>query len=64
MGKYHKIMEYFWLTTAIAASIYVAMVINRTSFEESGVFLFMPVMAAAMFAVRRFMRKKAEQNSK
>lgn len=58
-------MEYFWLIIAIATAIYAAYRWNEDPNilnENSFLFVF-PFLAAGLFGMRRFIRKKQEKRN-
>lgn len=62
MNKYNRIMEFFWLVTAVLTLLLGAYIINQKGFGDNNwVFLFFPLLASAMYAMRRHLRKKEEK---
>lgn len=61
MNKYHKVMEYFWLVVAILTAIFAGYQLNRGIREDIYLLILMPFVAGALFAVRRFHRKRMEK---
>lgn len=53
-------MEIFWLITAVVTLILAVYIIAQKGFEENWLFIFFPFLAAAMYAMRRHLRKKEE----
>ena len=60
MRKLNRLMEHFWLAVAIGTGIAAVWVIVSDGFEEGRQWLLFPAIALAMFALRRFMRKRLE----
>lgn len=61
MNKYNKFMEYFWLVMAILTALYAAYTLGKTGSEDALLLITMPFIAGALFAVRRFTRKRIEK---
>jgi len=62
MNQYHKFMEKFWLIIAIATFIYAVYMIGKYGLAEQGILLIMPAIAAALFYLRYFTRKRFGQD--
>lgn len=60
MRKLNRLMEHFWLAVAIGTGIAAGWVIVAEGFEQGRQWLLFPAVALAMFAVRRFTRRKLE----
>ena len=56
-------MEIFWLIIAINSAFIASYLIGKNGFDESYHFLFLPVVALALFIIRRITRKKIEKSS-
>jgi hypothetical protein len=54
-------MENVWLTIAIVSAVYIGAGTVLWGYDEVKEWMLVPVIAAAMFAWRRFFRKKMEQ---
>lgn len=63
MNQYHKFMEKFWLVTAIISFLYAVYMIGKYGIAERGILLIMPVIAAALFYLRYFTRKRFERDN-
>lgn len=61
MNQYHNIMEKFWLIIAIVSFVYAVFKIGRDGLENSLILLVFPIVAAALFYMRYFMRKRFEK---
>lgn len=62
MNKYHKVMEYFWLVVGILTSIFAINAYQTGTNKDLGFIMFMPIIAFALFAMRRFHRLKMEKH--
>ena len=62
MKRYNKIMEVFWLVTAILTSVIAAYVIGKKGLADNYHFLFFPLIAGFLFGMRRFMRMRMEKH--
>lgn len=62
MKKYHLIMEKFWLIAAALSFIYAVYTIGNLGFDRAGINLIMPIIAAALYYLRRFTRKRLEKH--
>lgn len=60
MQRYNRIMEIFWLATAVVTLILGFYIIHEKGFTDNWLFLFFPFLAGAMYAMRRYLRKKEE----
>ncbi len=60
LEKMNKTMEHVWLGIAIATAIWVTFEISTTGWAEGKQWLPVPCIAGAMFAFRRFFRKRLE----
>ena len=54
-------MEKFWLFIAIASFIYAVYTIGAQGLAEAGINLIMPVIAAALYYLRYYTRKRIEK---
>jgi hypothetical protein len=61
-SKYNKIMEWFWLVVAIATAVYAGYKWNQdpSILSENTFLFFMPFIAAGLWAMRRYVRRKQE----
>ena len=59
-------MEYFWLIIAIATAIYAAYEWNKDpKILDENIFLFIfPFVAAGLFGMRRFIRRRQAEREK
>ncbi|MBN4061955.1 MAG: hypothetical protein COA57_12325 [Flavobacteriales bacterium] len=64
MKTYNRIMEIFWLVTAVLALALAVYTVRAKGIEENWYLLLFPVACVAMFALRRYMRKKIEKVDK
>ncbi len=55
-------MEIFWLLIAIAALIMALFMIGRKGWSEGAFYLIFPLLGAAMYGLRRFMRGRSSDN--
>lgn len=60
MRRLNKFMEHFWLAVAIGTALAAAWVVYAEGFEKGRQWLWFPVVALAMFAFRRFTRRRLE----
>ena len=60
MKKVNRFMELFWLVLAGVTLALAIWAIAANGFAQGRVWLWFPVVAVGMWAVRRFMRKKIE----
>lgn len=64
MNQYHKIMEKFWLLMAIISFIYAVYKSGQTgNFADTAILFLFPLIAAILFYLRYYVRKKAERES-
>jgi hypothetical protein len=63
MNQYHKIMEKFWLLMAIVSFVYAVYMFGKRGLEDSMIYFLFPLVAAGLYYMRYFMRKKFEQRS-
>lgn len=61
MKKYHLIMEKFWLVAAILSFGYAVYLIGKHGIAQEGINLIMPVIAAALYYLRYYTRKRIEK---
>lgn len=62
MKKYHLIMEKFWLIAAILSFVYAVYTIGAYGLAQAGINLVMPVIAAALYYLRYWTRKRLERD--
>ena len=60
LRKLNKFMEHFWLAVAIGTALAAGWVIMAEGFEEGKSWLLFPLIALAMYFMRRFMRGRLE----
>lgn len=58
--KINKGLEYFWLFLTIACAILSAYMIYDKGYEEEKWYLLFPLLALAMYVMRRGLRKRFE----
>lgn len=62
--RINKGLEYFWLLITIASAIMVIYFVINEGYEDSKWYLLFPLLALAMFVMRRGLRKKFEASIK
>jgi hypothetical protein len=62
--RINKGLEYFWLLITVASAIMVTYFIINEGYEEAKWYLLFPLLALAMFVMRRGLRKKFEASIK
>jgi hypothetical protein len=62
--KINKGLEYFWLVITIAAAIMATFFIVQEGYDEAKWYLLFPLLALAMYVMRRGLRKKFEASLK
>ena len=62
MKKYHLIMEKFWLAVAVLTFIFAVYKIGQNGIMQEGINLIMPLIAAALYYLRYYTRKRIEQH--
>ncbi len=60
MRKLHRFMEHFWLAVAIGTTLAAIWAIVQDGWAAGARWLWFPVIATAMWAMRRMMRGKLE----
>lgn len=60
MHRYNRIMEFFWLVTAVVTLVLGVYIIQKKGWAENWLFITFPFIAAAMYSMRRYLRKKEE----
>lgn len=60
MRKVHRFMEHFWLAVAIGTLLAAIWAIAVNGWQEGGRWLWFPLIAAAMWGMRRMVRGKLE----
>jgi tryptophan-rich sensory protein len=63
-NNYHRIMEMMWLAIFAVTTVISGYMIYQSGFEESKLFLLMPLLALAFFFMRRTIRKRIEKNNR
>lgn len=58
--KINKGLEYFWLVITVACAGFAAYVIYTDGYDESKWYLLFPLLALAMYIMRRGLRKRFE----
>jgi len=61
MKKYNLIMEKFWLVAAILSFIYAVYMVGKAGLIDAGIYLVMPAIAATLFYLRYYTRKRIEK---
>ncbi len=64
MSKYNKFMEIFWLFVAVATAAFAGYKWSQDPavLSENSFLFVMPFVAAGLWAMRRFVRRKQEAN--
>jgi len=62
MTKLNKIMENVWLLIAVLSAIWIGFTTITEGYEIAKPWMPVPLIAGAMFAFRRFFRKRMERN--
>ncbi|MCB0795303.1 MAG: hypothetical protein KDB88_11255 [Flavobacteriales bacterium] len=60
MRKLNRLMEHFWAAVAIATFLAALWALYQFGWQEGRQWLWFPMIAGAMFAFRRFTRRKLE----
>ncbi|MEQ9186264.1 MAG: hypothetical protein RLP15_00910 [Cryomorphaceae bacterium] len=61
MQKYNIIMERFWLVVAIGTFIFAVYQLGKFGLASSGISFIMALVAASLFYLRYYMRKRHER---
>lgn len=61
MQKYHIFMERFWLFVALGTLLFAVYQFGKYGFEQSSISFVMAAVAAGLFYLRYYMRKRAER---
>lgn len=61
MNKYHLIMEKFWLVIAGVSFVFAVYKAGQIGISAASMFFLFPVIAAVLFGMRYFVRKKFEK---
>lgn len=61
MLKYNIIMERFWLIVAIGTFIFAVYQLGKFGLASSGISFIMALVAASLFYLRYYMRKRHER---
>ncbi|HEY0977155.1 MAG TPA: hypothetical protein VGE21_06755 [Flavobacteriales bacterium] len=61
MEKVARIMERFWLVLAVLTALWAVYVMATRGMEQGKVWIWFPLVCAAMWWYRRFMRGRMEQ---
>lgn len=64
MNKYNLFMERLWLVVAILSFAYATYMIGKYSFDQYGIYLLMPLVAASLFYMRYSVRKRMDKKDK
>jgi hypothetical protein len=64
LAKLNKILEKFWWTVAIITLVAVVYFSIVQGFEKWSMYFVVPVLAALMALMRRFMKNKLEKSQK
>ncbi|HLP14053.1 MAG TPA: hypothetical protein VK177_19125 [Flavobacteriales bacterium] len=62
--KINKGLEYFWLVITVAAAIMATWFITQEGYDQGKWYLLFPLLALAMYVMRRGLRKKFEASLK
>lgn len=62
MKKLNNIMENIWLLIAIVSAIWIGFTTIVDGYEAAKPWMPVPLIAGAMFAFRRFFRKRMERH--
>lgn len=60
--KINRVLEYFWLFLTFASAVLAVYFIYEEGYEEAKWHLLFPLLALAMFIMRRGLRKRFEAN--
>jgi uncharacterized membrane protein YoaK (UPF0700 family) len=60
--KINRFLEYFWLVMVIACAAFAGWFVYREGYDEAKWYLLFPVLALAMYIMRRGLRKRFEAN--
>ena len=64
MNAYHKIMEKFWLVMALLSLLFAVFKLGQSQdFAASSIYFLFPMIAAVLFYLRYYVRKKSERES-
>lgn len=61
MRQFHRIMEIFWLSTAIFSLFISIYMVKAAGFKEGGIYLLLPFVATVMFILRRRYRRTLDK---
>lgn len=64
MKRYNRIMEVFWLAAATLTLVVALQAIAVKGIKDSYLMLSFPVISLALYAMRRYFRKKVEKAEK
>lgn len=62
MKHYHRIMELFWLVTAVFTVFFAVYIIYKVGFAEGWLIITLPAISILLFFMRRYARKKHEDD--
>ncbi len=62
MKTLNKVMETFWLLVALVTLGLAAYMIHHDGWDNAYLYLLFPLIAGAMFGLRRTMRKRMEKH--
>lgn len=60
--KANKILEYFWLVVSVACVFFASYFVYVEGYDEAKWYLLFPLLAFAMYIMRRGLRKRFEAN--
>ena len=61
MYKYNLFMEKLWLVIAIASFVYGVYMVGKEGLIDAGIYLVFPFIAATLFYLRYYTRKRIEK---
>ena len=61
-AKVNLFMERLWLIVGVLGLIYGIYMVNELGFQEAKLYIFYPMIAFALFAMRYGLRKRLEKN--
>ena len=62
--RINKGLEYFWLLITVASAVMATYFVMNEGYDEAKWYLLFPLLALAMFVMRRGLRKKFEASFK
>jgi len=61
LGKVYKFLERFWMTVAIASVFLTVYIVVEQGFENSKLYLILPIIAIVIWMMRRRLRKSYQR---